>query len=338
MLEKVKEILEYHSESHSIDFKKEQYPIENHSKKHELLKDISAMANHPSNEDKYIIIGVKEKNGKTDEYNDLIEIIDQAKYQQFIDNNIEPCVNFEYKVFNYKGHQLAYFRIFNNANRPYLIKKEVRNFLDKNKIEYREGDGFIRAGTSTKKMTKIDFDAIYKTKYIPTDRKLDIIVTPYFGIPNDETFSAWPVKYFDISIENISNRSIELDVEMKAYKGPNYVLLSEKDLMEEINKQRTNKNDLLSYQISNFTMPSLHIDFKNNPDHVWISRSKLRNERTAINIPQKSIKKDVFCQYLIVYEKEPSQIKADIIIRSDDFIEGALYKTIEVKDDPEMVY
>jgi len=33
MSEKVKEILRYYSESHSIDFKKTQYPIEKHAKK-----------------------------------------------------------------------------------------------------------------------------------------------------------------------------------------------------------------------------------------------------------------------------------------------------------------
>lgn len=52
---KVREIISYGCENHSVDFKSIPYPTEKHVKKHELLKDISAMANHPSNEDKYII-------------------------------------------------------------------------------------------------------------------------------------------------------------------------------------------------------------------------------------------------------------------------------------------
>lgn len=61
MSDKIKELIEYHSESHLLDFKREQYLLGKNPKKYELLKDISAMANHPSNDDKYIIIGVVEK-------------------------------------------------------------------------------------------------------------------------------------------------------------------------------------------------------------------------------------------------------------------------------------
>src|SRR4030042_2782121 len=114
MSETVKTILQYYSESHSIDFKMEQYPIEKHEKKHELLKDISAIANHPSEEDKYIIIGVIEKDGKASGFQDIKKLIDQAKYQQYIDSNIEPNINFEYKAFEFNGHILAFFRIYKN--------------------------------------------------------------------------------------------------------------------------------------------------------------------------------------------------------------------------------
>ena len=56
MTEKITDILDYSSECNTIDFKQEQYPIGKHPQKHEILKDISSMANLPTNEDKYIII------------------------------------------------------------------------------------------------------------------------------------------------------------------------------------------------------------------------------------------------------------------------------------------
>ena len=84
MSEVVKNIIKYNSESHSTDFKLEQYPIGKRDKKHELLKDISAMANHPSNEEKYIIIGVSEKDGMVSGFRDIKNLVDQAKYQQYI--------------------------------------------------------------------------------------------------------------------------------------------------------------------------------------------------------------------------------------------------------------
>jgi predicted HTH transcriptional regulator len=58
MIEKLVEIIKYHSESVYVDFKSQEYPLGKNGKKNEILKDISAMANHPSNEPKYIVIGI----------------------------------------------------------------------------------------------------------------------------------------------------------------------------------------------------------------------------------------------------------------------------------------
>ena len=55
------DIVKYNSESSNIDFKQIEYPLGQDCKKTEFLKDISAMANHPSNEAKFIFVGVVEK-------------------------------------------------------------------------------------------------------------------------------------------------------------------------------------------------------------------------------------------------------------------------------------
>lgn len=75
-MNKIIEIIKYGSESSTIDFKKVGYPTVKHAKKHEIIKDIIAMANHPSNEDKFIIIGVKDQ----DLFN-IEEQVDDAQYQ-----------------------------------------------------------------------------------------------------------------------------------------------------------------------------------------------------------------------------------------------------------------
>lgn len=320
----VKNILLYSSESHSIDFKMEQYPIERHEKKHELLKDISAMANHPSDEDKYIVIGVIEKNGIASGYCNINDLVDQAKYQQYIDSNIEPNIKFEYKAFDFNGYKLSYFRIFNNTDRPYLVKKEIKNAVNTNKVEYREGDGFIRVGTSTKKLTRKDFDKIYESKYHSIDRKSDIKVTPYFELSRINALSEIGLNYLDISIENTSNRSIALDIEMKVYKGDNFTILSETDLKKELNRRNTDSFSVV------YEMPSLHVGMEDFDNYVLISRTRLRIEKTAIILPQKAIEKDVFCQYLYVLQSEPNLIRAEIIIRSDDFTEGIFINTVEL--------
>ena len=106
----LEKIIQYDSESPTLDFKEIQYSLENNPKKNELLKDISAMANYPGDENRFIIIGVIESNGVAGKFRDIDQLIDDAKYQQFLMSNIEPKINFEYKPFSYKGHQLAYFR------------------------------------------------------------------------------------------------------------------------------------------------------------------------------------------------------------------------------------
>jgi len=325
MSETVHNIIQYSSESHSIDFKMEQYPIEKHEEKHELLKDISAMANHPSKEDKYIIIGVIEKDGIASEFRDINNLIDQAKYQQYIDSSIEPNINFEYKTFEYNGHKLAYFRIHQNVDRPYLIKKEIKNAIEPTKVEFREGDGFIRVGTSTKKLTRKDFDKIYKLKYQVSDRKSDIKITPYFGDSNYMNLAEIGIKYFDISIENTSHHSISLDVEMKVYKDKKIKFISEHDLKKELIKENNHPFGIVSPEI-----PSFHVDINDFDDHILISRTKFRNEKTAIIIPQNSTERDVFCQYLFIIQNQPNLIKADILIRSDDFSEGILIEKVEL--------
>ena len=58
-MQKIVEIIEYENESHRVDFKKIEYPLGKDAKKNEILKDFSAFANHLSDDDKFIIIGIK---------------------------------------------------------------------------------------------------------------------------------------------------------------------------------------------------------------------------------------------------------------------------------------
>jgi predicted HTH transcriptional regulator len=332
MTEKVKEILDYGSESHLIDFKINQYPIEKHPKKHELLKDISAMANHPSNEDKYIIIGIKKRDGYNSEIYPISELVDEAKYQQYIGSNLEPKINFEYQSIKYKGNNLAYFRIYENKDRPYLVKKELRNHQDSDKIEYREGDGFIRVGTSTKKITRKELDEIYSDKYRRVDRKSDLKITPYLNIPDDQELSKLNLRYFDISLENVSNHSIDLDVEMKIFKKENLKFVTEDDLRKEMNRMKREQSTGFGVVIPHIPT-NFDVSLEDYSEFLLISRIALRYQKNAINLPQKAIERDIFCQYLFIVAQEPTPINAELIIRSDDFTEGILKEKIEIMSD-----
>lgn len=328
MSEIVKQILQYQSESDIIDFKREQYPIKSHTKKHEILKDISAMANHPLNDDKYIIIGVIEKNGVASDFLDIEALIDEAKYQQFVNNNIEPGIKFEYKMIKFENHRLAYFRIFKNNDRPYLFKKDVVNATS-DKIEFKAGDGFIRIGTSTKKMTRTDYDQVYISKLKKSDRKSDISITPSIGHPDDDSLEKVEVKYLDVTIENISNQSIDLDIEMKIFKGTSYNLISKHDLVNSLNKHDANNSFPYSPQIIAANIPSFDVSFKDFDQYILISRITTRFNKVAVSIPQRGIEKNIFCQEMLAICHNPVLIKGEITIRSDDFVDGVLNQKIE---------
>tara|TARA_R110001592_G_scaffold97539_4_gene279423 strand:+ start:398 stop:1432 length:1035 start_codon:yes stop_codon:yes gene_type:complete len=336
-MDKLVELIKYSSEGHSLDFKKEQYPLGKHAKKHELIKDLIAMANHPSDEDKYIILGVKEKDGIADTFFPISELTDEAKYQQLISINVIPKLKFEYKAFEYQGNKLAYFRIFGNSNRPYLLSKNLFNTLEPSKNEFRVGDGFIRIGSSSEKMGRTEFDEIYKTKYQKQDRKSSLNIEAYFEVSSNPKIYELDLKYLDIRIENLSNKSIDLDVEMKVGKGNNFHLMSERDIWDEL--RRKNLKGLGAYnasfqsisaQISDSPPISFCTNIEENDSYLIISRSKMKFEKTAIRLSQSDFEKDVFCQNLFVLCEQPTKIDIEVIIRSDDFTEGPFLKKFEV--------
>lgn len=325
--------IKYDSESSTLDFKKEQYPLGNHPKKHEMLKDFSAFVNHLSETDKFIICGVKERNGRAINFFNIDHLEDEAKYQQYINDNIEPKINFEYKSFEYNGFNLSYFRLFNNHNRPYLLKKDIQNPTDKNKTELKKGDGFIRIGTSNKKLIREDFDAIYDAKNRVPDRKSEIIIHTLFGNPDNEFLKNHDCKYIDISIENLSNKSIRLDAEMKVFFGDNYQIFEENELIKELTKNENPSLRLLP-PFSSLITYNPHISVENFEDHINISRTKLRNEETALIISPKDIEKETFSQSLIIVGDYPISIIAEVLLRSDDFVDGILIKQVEFIVEP----
>lgn len=331
MSRELEQIIRYDSEGCNLDYKKEEYSLGKTEKKNEILKDISAFANHHSDSDKYIIIGVKEVNGIANEFFEVENLTDEAKYQQFLNENIEPKINFEYKSAIYEGKQIAYFRIFGNKNRPYLFKKNLQNPIT-SKTEYKIGDGHIRFGSSSRKLERSDFENIYKTRFTDKDRKNDLVIETYFGITDNEEIINLDIKYLDIKITNQSNKSIEFDVEMKVYKSENYGLISEDELVKKLkNSQKKKRSGFgIDLEIIQPQMLNLNVDFEEKDNFIVISRNSFA-KKTAINLAQNSSESDIFCKHLFVLGNNADEIKAELTIRSDDFSEGPLIKELIFK-------
>lgn len=148
--------IQHEREGSKLDFKKTPYVKENY---HELLKDIMSMANVPTDDKRYIVIGVKEYPDSTKEYFSIPkeEIVDQATFQQIVRDNIEPTINFSYYPIELEESTLGIIEIKNCDDAPYMMKKNYGSFLKK-------GDCFIRKGSQTEKLTRRDLDEILKFK------------------------------------------------------------------------------------------------------------------------------------------------------------------------------
>ncbi len=156
------DLIEHENENTCLDFKAEQYKKEKHE---DLIKDVIAMANADTRNDRYIIIGVKHSpSGDRNVLGiDKKEFIDAAVYQQLIAENIDGELKFEYYSYEFEGKTLGIFKIYNCLDRPYLMKKDFKSL--------KKGDGFIRKGSQQSRMDRKDLDRIYKNKSKAEDFK-----------------------------------------------------------------------------------------------------------------------------------------------------------------------
>lgn len=329
-MQKIIEIIEYENESHRVDFKKIEYPLGKDTKKNEILKDFSAFANHLSDDDKFIIIGIKEKEDKSKETFGIDNPTDEAKYRQFINENIEPQINFEYNHFYYKDKTICVFKLSENNNRPYLFNKDCKNPID-SKTEFKYGDGFIRVGTSTKKIGRKELDDINENKKKYQNRQEDIDFVPVIGKPSDKEIKKWDVKYLDLKITNKSNKSIDIDVEIILKKSQDYEILLEEDFLREIQKKENLQKKSSPFSpivhIINPILSNIHINSRENEAEFIVERNQLKN-KFALTLAQNSINDNVFLQSIILLERNSNIIEAQVLIRSDDFTKGALIKNI----------
>lgn len=313
IIEQIENHIMYGSESPTLDFKKDQYPIAKGSKKHELLKDISAMANHPDKGDKFIIIGVKDKT-----YYPVETLHDEAQYQEYVNSNIEPHINFEYRSYLHEGNQLAYFRIFNNTQKPYLLKNNINT---SEKSIYRAGDGFIRSGSSTRRLLRDDFEKMYRDRYSMPDRKSDIEVECYLMHAVHRVLERYNLYLIDVSIKNNSNQSISVGVELK-FKKPSesFTLMRHEEAISYIEEEEeTRKGFRNSNPPPYYIKPSSRTSIHGSDGYYSLALKR------DIVIPQSKQVSNLYSGNLVMFgAKSGSSIEGEITVRSDSFSSGPL--------------
>jgi hypothetical protein len=326
MHETIISLIEGESENTKLDFKLEQYPIDKgNAKKGEFLKDMCAFANLSSKDDKHIIIGIEEKNGTAAGFKSIAELNDQASYQQFLNQYIEPEINFEYKELVYQENRLAYFRIFDNNKGPYLFKKEYKDAQPKGS-HYRTGTGFIRSGSSTRELRREDFEKIYAERSAIKDRSEDIDFNVRLGgFKSSDLSRAGYIKHLQIDVLNVSNTSIDIDVEVKVYNNRGVSAECAQDLEHKLYKGRKD-NSLMAYSGNFVPSPFIFVDtnvnFNKYANHSIYEIMPKRGTHTSLRVKQKGKQTDIFNGQIALVFSRPTEVKIEIIVRSNDFTDG----------------
>jgi hypothetical protein len=336
MSQTVENIIKNDCESQVLDFKLEPYQLGNLKKKHELLKDFCAFVNNPSNHDKYIFVGVQEKNGMAIGFKSVQNEFDEAAYQQYLYQNLEPTISFEYKSFRYQNYNLSYFRIFDNTQRPYLFKRNIINPVNQNVI-FRIGDGLIRRGTSTEKITRDDLEKIYATRYQNVDRKSDLDIISYIEKSNEDIISDFNLNFFDVKIENRSSKSIGFDIELKIRKTEGLIVLTSYDAKIELRRLQQEANSVITRSgLGSIYYPELNpfnISIDNIEDHFIATLMLLRDKTNSVILNQKSKDESIFNKEIILITTAPVTVSGEIVLRSDSFTEGPLIKEFSLSID-----
>lgn len=155
--DEVKEMIDCHQECDYLDFKEYDYQP---SHKSELIKDILALANSHSIRNKYIIIGIAEENNVCKEIMgvDIGHIRDEAEFQQIINTYIYENLIVNYKLMKMNDKDILIIQIpaSNNANRPFMVKKQIDRL--------KENEIYIRRGSTTGLASKKDLEYMMGSK------------------------------------------------------------------------------------------------------------------------------------------------------------------------------
>jgi hypothetical protein len=132
------EKLLYSSESDWLEFKAEQYPLNEDHQKAELIKDILAFANSHRSSDAYILIGVRENGSNKAVVVGIDEHHDDAMLQQLVNSKVQRPIIFSYKSLNYEGQSIGILHIPVQERRPFYLKNNF-NKLKKYDVKIRRG-------------------------------------------------------------------------------------------------------------------------------------------------------------------------------------------------------
>lgn len=165
------------TESETLDFKEKQYRFSGASDedKSELLKDVLAFANAWKDTDAYIIVGVRECNGRVESLPGVDSHLADSDVQQFVNEETNKPVLLSVYAVKHEQVELDVIRIVRAQERPIYSKR--------NYGKLKERTVYIRRGSSTAIADPDEISAIGRSQAISALAPVPTI-TVEFGDPD----------------------------------------------------------------------------------------------------------------------------------------------------------
>lgn len=243
--DEVKEMIDCYQECDYLDFKEYDYQP---SYKSELIKDILALANSHSIRNKYIIIGIAEENNVCKEIRgvDIGHIRDEAEFQQIINTYIYENLIVNYKLMKMNDKDILVIQIpaSNNANRPFMVKKQIDRL--------KENEIYIRRGSTTGLASKKDLEYMMENK-----KSSNLVLKSYQNgeLSDKILLSEVNVKieeYCDEKYEKLKekvNNIMKLKAENTVSPSYEVIFANSKRVEFDFDKKRNIKNELDNLEI-----------------------------------------------------------------------------------------
>jgi hypothetical protein len=111
------------TESRKVDFKSDQYRLDNEVLKSQFVKDILCMANAKGGEG-YVILGVKSEKGRPQRVVGISQHFDSSELEAIVNGIIDEPIQFEYYALNYQSKRCALLYIPPSKAKPHWPKKD----------------------------------------------------------------------------------------------------------------------------------------------------------------------------------------------------------------------
>lgn len=111
------------TESRKVDFKSEQYRLDNEVLKSQFVKDILCIAN-AKGDDGYILLGVKSEKGRPRHVIGISQHYDSSDLEAIVNGVINEPIQFEYYPLNYRSKECALIYIPSSKAKPHWPKRD----------------------------------------------------------------------------------------------------------------------------------------------------------------------------------------------------------------------